>query len=36
VWGGGGEGENMARDLEGWVTQCRSLDIPIPPPADLA
>jgi hypothetical protein len=34
--GGGDEGENMAMGLEGWVTQCRSLDIPIPSTADLA
>jgi len=32
----GDEGGNMAMELEGWVTQCRSLDIPIPPTADLA
>jgi hypothetical protein len=26
----------MARDLEGWVTECRSVDIPIPPTANLS
>jgi len=37
VWEwGGDEGGNMAMELEGWVTQCRSLGIPIPPTADLA